>query len=160
MTGKQGGPAVVPPQGCPSENVLVDCLEGRLEPSQAVLIREHCTACAACAAAVQEYERLASVLDRHAIEEADSLWPLLQARLIPRRSPWARLAYPLGSVAAVAVGLLIGFMMAPGQDSAPPAGWQEETWVEMGSLLADPTRFGSLDDLYWEFASNEREGSR
>lgn len=148
---------------CFAESTLQACAEGRLERTLEAEVRNHCAACPDCRQVLRDYERLEALLtDVPAVPAgpAPAVWPAVRARLHPQPSPWARLALSLGSAAAVAAGLLIGFLLVPWQDDTPPAAWEQNTWTEMGSLLADPSSYGNLDTIYWDLASDEGGGSR
>lgn len=145
---------------CFTENMLQACAEGRLGRAREAEVREHCGACPDCRRVLQDYERLDELLADDTVEPTSSVWPAVEARLRERTSPWAKVALSLGSAAAVAAGLFIGFNLVPWQSGPSAAAWEQDTWSEMGSLLADPSSYGNLDTIYWDLASDEGEASR
>ncbi|MCK4304093.1 MAG: hypothetical protein KAY24_07630 [Candidatus Eisenbacteria sp.] len=89
-----------------------------------------------------------------ASEPPRPLWPLIHARLGQRPTRRLRALFALSASAAAVTGVLLGILLGSAGQSAQDQ-WQQETWAEVGSMLADGTTL-TLGDVY--LASQADEG--
>jgi len=120
---------------------------GEVTAEEAGRIRAHCTDCPRCRRALAETRAVWDALGNDASPELPRpLWPLLRARLEKPISPRARLALTVSASAAAVAGLILGIYLGS-QFMGAPSAWQQETWTQVGSLLADGGQ-GTLDQVY------------
>jgi anti-sigma factor RsiW len=131
-------------------------LSGELSAEEAGRVQAHCDACPECGRALAEAQRAWEALgEAEAPVQPPSLWPRLEARLAPRRSPRVRLTFALGASAAALAGLVLGVYLGS-QFLGDSNTWQQETWSQVGSLIADGGQ-GSLDQVYVTGFEEEEE---
>jgi len=123
---------------------------GRLAAAEIEAARTHCHTCAPCRDAWQEVEGVWGAL---AAENDPTLprplWPLVRER-IAGAVGHARLVLRLSGAAAVALGIVVGIVLGSSL-VRPQARWQEQTWAEVGTLLADD-HDATLGDMYLSMA--------
>ena len=129
-------------------------LDGELPPAEADGIREHCRSCPRCGRALEESKALHRVLEADAaLDPPQSLWPLVRARLERQDGSGLRLWFALSASGAALAGLLLGVILGSLEESRDS--WQQETWTEVGSLLAGGAET-TLDEAY--LAQETEEG--
>jgi len=129
------------------EDRLEAYVAGEMTPVEAERVRAHCQDCPRCRRALAEVQSVWRALGEDPSPELPRpLWPLLGQRLGKPRSPRARLVLALSASAAGVAGLLLGVLLGSQLIGAPGA-WQQETWSEVGSLLADGEQ-STLDQVY------------
>lgn len=128
-------------------DVLVDLVDGRLDPATERLVERHVEACDQCRALVSDMRTIraaAFTLDRR--EPAAATWPALAARVAAEPVPKARVlqmpttrgawAMWLGAAAALVLATVIGVWPllhrneAPGNEAAAEPGAAPEVTVE------------------------------
>ena len=134
-------------------DVLVDLVDGRLDPAEQRQIERHLEACADCRALVTDLRSIrasAFMLDRR--EPAAALWTKLQAAVAAEPKPTARiLMMPtrgtwgvwLGAAAALILATVIGLLPLLNRNAAAP--------VEEPEAAAEVT----VDSVAAEFAAAE-----
>jgi hypothetical protein len=96
----------------------------------------------------QEDRKIWEALDRlPAHDPPQSLWPLVRRRLQARRARRRPLLMAVSTTMAAAGGIVLGILLGSGEGPASGA-WQQETWSEVGSLLADGGNL-TLDEVYF-----------
>ncbi len=129
--------------------------DGSLDPDQARDAEAHCSACPSCGALLAEARSVWSLLleDQEPVPSG-RIWPLVHERLHPGRTLAARLSWAGATAFAAAAGLAIGILLAPG-GAATTEAWEQATWGEVGSLLADGT---GLDQIYLDVPEEMTNG--
>jgi anti-sigma factor RsiW len=130
--------------------LLVDYVDGRLDPAEQRKLERHLEACDNCSALVTDLRTIraaAFMLDRH--EPAPAVWARLQAAVAAEPAPKGRLLtlpargnWPvwLGAAAALVLATIIGLMPlmsrnpAPASDAAADAG---DTEISVESVAAE-----------------------
>jgi anti-sigma factor RsiW len=112
-------------------DVLVDLVDGRLEPAQQRDIERHLEACAECRALVTDLRSIrasAFMLDRR--EPAAPIWTKLQAAIAAEPAPRGRVLFMpnranwpvwLGAAAALILATVIGLLPLLNRNAAPDA---------------------------------------
>jgi anti-sigma factor RsiW len=135
---------------------LQACLDGELAPDEAAAVRAHCESCPRCARAWRDLTEVWEALGVvSAPQPPRAVWPLVQARLSRRPSRFLRISFALGATAAAVGGLMLGVLLGSAHWSAEER-WQQETWAEVGSLLADGAE-PTLDEIYLAAGLEEGE---
>ncbi len=141
---------------CRLTAALIQALaDGSLDPGQAREAEAHCMTCPSCGALLAEARSVWSLLleDREPVPSG-RIWPSVRERLYPRRTLTSRLSWAGATALAAAAGLALGILLAPGAASTAEA-WEQATWGEVGSLLADGT---GLDQIYLDVPDNMTNG--
>ncbi len=148
-----------PTRGAQGEHVLDRLqayLDGELPRVDADAVHAHIRTCPGCARAWREHEAVWKSLSAELTPSPPpSLWPSIHARLAPAVSRRMRTALAAGGLAASLAGLVVGILLGSVRQ-VPQVTWQEETWTQVGSLLADESGT-TLDDVYLAAAA-ERDG--
>ena len=136
------------------EQRLEAFVSGEATAEEAARIRAHCDECPDCRRALTEAQAVWGVLGEAAPPALPaSLWPVVEARIERQRSPRARLTWALGASAAAAAGLILGIVLGS-QFLGAPGAWEQETWTQVGSLIADGGE-STLDEVYVSGFSEE-----
>ena len=140
---------------CHMEDRLQACRDGELAPEEAAAVRAHCESCPRCARAWRDLTEVWEALGVvSAPQPPRAVWPLVEARLSRRPSRFLRISFALGATAAAVGGLMLGVLLGSAHLPAEER-WQQETWAEVGSLLADGAE-PTLDEIY--LAAGPEEG--
>lgn len=129
--------------------------DGSLGPDMVRDAEAHCSICPSCGALLAEARAVWSLLaeDPQPVLQG-RLWPHVHGRLHPGRSLTARLSWAGATAFAAAAGLAIGILVAP-ETVATAETWEQATWGEVGSLLADGS---GLDQIYLDLPEEATNG--